>query len=196
MRKHYGKKLRTCDLPIAETSRSGTIGMGRAYSRRFVGMPGLGFLLAFMLPAYAADSIVIGNAVSNTFAKALTDADKKARPCPEDSLCMDVIYRWVIDTERIIAGPTLKGPISALRFQHIGVNNRYLKSIRLFIFRPIAEVEISHFSNDRYYLVATSPLYEDGTYCISVDPAEIGLQLKTITKKDDGYFCFDHQLLN
>jgi len=30
----------------------------------------------------------------------------------------------------------------------------------------------------------------------AVDPAEIGLQLKTITKKDDGYFCFDHQLLN
>jgi hypothetical protein len=52
-----------------------------------------------------------------------------------------------------------------------------------------------HSSDDRYYLVSSSPVHDDGTYCISVDPNASGLQLKNVTKRDDGYFCFDHHLL-
>jgi hypothetical protein len=108
---------------------------------------------------------------------------------------MDVIFRWDIDPARVIAGPAPKGRIKALTLQHTGVNDRYLKSLRLFVFRPIECVEIPHSSDDKYYLVSSSPVYDDGTYCISVDPGASGLQLKNVTKSNDGYYCFDHQLL-
>jgi hypothetical protein len=149
--------------------------IGRDLSRRFCLITSLGFLLALMPTAYAADSIVIGKAVSNSYAKDLSDSYEAANPCPEDSLCMDVIFRWVIDPKKIIAGPAPKGRVKALTFQHTGVNDHYLKSLRLFVFRPIGDVEIPHSSDDRYYLVSSSPLYDDGTYCISVDPSASGL---------------------
>jgi hypothetical protein len=155
----------------------------------------LGILLFVVSPAYAADSIVIGRALNNSYAKALSDSYLAAKRCPEDTICMDVIYRWTIDPERVIAGPAIKGRIRALNFQHTDLNNRYVESVRLFVFRPIADVEIPHSPDDRYYLVSSSPIYEDGTYCISVDPSTSGLKLKNVTEKNDGSFCFDHRLV-
>jgi hypothetical protein len=167
----------------------------RALSQRFRPITSFGILLALISPAYAADSIVIGRAASNSYAKALSDSYDAVRGCPEDYICMDVIYRWFIDPAKTVAGPALKGRIRALTFQHTGVNDRYLKSLRLFVFRPIADLEIPHSSDDRYYLVSSSPVYDDGTYCISVDPSASGLQLKNVTERNDGYYCFDHKLL-
>ena len=155
----------------------------------------LGMLFALVSPAYGTDTIVIGRAVDNSYAGTLTDSYNAANPCPPDSICMDGIYRWVINSMRIVAGPTLKRHIIALDFQHIGVNADYLKSLRLFVLRPIGEVEISHLPGDRYYLVSPSPVYEDGSFCISVDPSASGLRVKNVTKRNDGSFCFDHRQL-
>jgi hypothetical protein len=103
----------------------------RTLSRLSCGITGFGILIALISPAYAADSIVIGRAVSNSYAKALSDSYEAAKPCPEESICMEVIFRWVIDAEKIIAGPAPQGRLKALTFQHTGVNDRYLKSLRL-----------------------------------------------------------------
>ena len=184
------------DEPAETQGVQGMIGhTGRALSRRFCRITNVGILLALVSPAYAADSIVIGRALSNSYARALSDSYEAAKPCPEDYICMDVIFRWVIDPERIVAGPALKGRIKALTFQHTGVNDRYLKSLRLFVFRPIGDIEIPHSPDDGYYLVSSSPVYDDGTYCISVDPSASGLQLKNVTKRNDGNFCFGHHVL-
>lgn len=156
----------------------------RDLSRRFFGI-----FLVLVPQAYAADSIIIGRAVSNSYAKAL---DEAAGPCPEDSICLDAIFRWIIVPTSTLAGPPLKGRIRALTYQHTGMND---KSVRLFVLRPIGNVEIPHSHDDRYYLVSSSPVYDDGTYCISVDPCASGLHLRNVTKRGDGNYCFDHHLL-
>jgi hypothetical protein len=105
---------------------------------------------------------------------------------------MDGIFRWIIDPARAVSDPALKGRIRALTFQHTEAND---KLFRLFVLRPLEDIEIPHSPGDKYYLVSASPIYDDGTYCISVDPSASGLQLKHVTKGNDGYFCFDHHLL-
>jgi hypothetical protein len=147
----------------------------------------LGFLVALISPALGADSIVLARALSNSYAASV--------PCPEDEICLDVLYRWAIDPKRTVAGPKIKGRIEAIRFQHVGVNDGYLKSLHLFVLRPIGEVEVPHPPNVTYYLVSSSPIYDDGNYCISVDPKSSGLHLKNVVAGNDGDFCFDHKLL-
>jgi hypothetical protein len=70
----------------------------------------------------------------------------------------------------------------------------YLRSLRLFVLRPLTEIRDAPRASDaKYYLVASSPIYKDGSYCISVEPTELGLALKNVRTGSDGTFCFDHK---
>ena len=147
----------------------------------------LGFLITLASPAFGADSIVMGRALGESYAA--------RSPCAEDEICLDALFRWVINPEKTVAGPKLKGRIVALRFQHVDVTSPYLQSLRLLVLRPIAEVGVPHSSDVEYVLVSPSPIYGDGNYCISVDPSISGLKLKKVTVANDGDYCFDHKLL-
>jgi hypothetical protein len=148
------------------------------------------FIACFALASTASgeDSIVIGRALSDAYAAAL--------PCAEDEICMDSLYRWVIDSAKTLAGPKVDGRIIAESYQHVGVNNRYLKSLRLFVLRPATETrDAPHAPGVKYFLVSSSPIYEDGNYCLSIDPGATGLRLKNVMVRNDGTYCFDHKLL-
>jgi hypothetical protein len=147
----------------------------------------LGLSITLASAAFAADSVVVGRALSDSYAASL--------PCPKDEICLDALYRWVIDSERTIAGPKVRGRIAAQRSQHADVTDSYLQSLRLFVLRPISEVEAPHSAGVKYYLVSSSPIYEDGKYCISVDPSISGLKLQHVTVGNDGSYCFDRKLL-
>jgi len=135
--------------------------------------------------AFGADSVVVGRAISNTYSAGL--------PCGENEICLDSIYLWVIDPAKALAGPKINGRITAETYQHVGVNRHYLRSLRLFVLRPLTEIRDARASDAKYYLVASSPIYKDGSYCISVDPTELGLALKNVRTGSDGTFCFDHK---
>jgi hypothetical protein len=109
---------------------------------------------------------------------------------------MDSIYRWVIDSTKTLVGPRIKGRVTAETYQHVGVNNRYLRSLRLFVLRPVTETrDAPHAPGVTYYIVSSSPIYEDGNYCLSIDPGVSGLRLKSVRTRGDGSYCFDHKLL-
>jgi hypothetical protein len=136
--------------------------------------------------AFGADSVVVGRAISNTYSAGL--------PCGENEICLDSIYLWVIDPAKALAGPKINGRLTAETYQHVGVNRHYLRSLRLFVLRPLTEIRDALRASDaKYYLVASSPIYKDGSYCISVDPTELGLALKNVRTGSDGTFCFDHK---
>lgn len=138
--------------------------------------------------AFGADSVVMGRAISNTYSAGL--------PCGETKICLDSIYLWVIDPAKSLAGPKISRRVTAETYQHVGVNRRYLRSLRLFVLRPLTEIrDAPHAIDAKYYLVASSPIYKDGSYCISVDPTELGLTLKNVRTGSDGTFCFDHKQL-
>jgi hypothetical protein len=147
------------------------------------------YVLAFAtlaFSAFGADSVVVGRAISNTYSAGL--------PCGENEICLDSIYLWVIDPAKDLAGPKINGRVIAETYQHVGGNSHYLRSLRLFVLRPLTEIrDAPHASDAKYYLVASSPIYKDGSYCISVDPTELGLALKNVWAGSDGTFCFDHK---
>ncbi len=108
---------------------------------------------------------------------------------------MDAVYSWSINVTKTLAGPEVRGQVRAVTMQHVGVNDRFRKSIRLFVLRPIADADIAHPPDVTYYLMSLSPVYENGSYCLSVDPAAVGLKLKSVTVDEEGNFCFSHTLL-
>jgi hypothetical protein len=144
-------------------------------------------LIALAPSAFGADSLVMGRALSDSYAAVL--------PCAEDEICLDSLYRWIIDPAKTLAGPKIRRRITAERFQHADMKGGYLQSLRLFVLRPIAEVDAPHSTDVTYFIISSSPIYEDGNYCISVDPSSIGLNLKKVTAQNDGTYCFDHKLL-
>lgn len=149
------------------------------------------YVLAFATlasSAFGADSVFVGRAVSNTY--------WAGHPCGENEICMDSIYLWVIDSSKALAGPKIAGRITAETYEDVGVNRRYLESLRLFVLRPLTETrDAPPAPNAKYYVVSFSAIYEDGNYCISIDPATVGLTLKNVRAGSDGTYCFDHKQL-
>ena|ERR1700730_11782664 len=135
--------------------------------------------------AVAADSVVFGHGVSNKF---LAEA-----PCPGSGLCMDASYVWVIDAVRTIVGPNVAGRVRAIASQHTDATSAFVKSVELFVLRPIKESKLRKSSGAEYYLVSLSPRDSANRYCLSVKPSDVGLKLSAsdvVVDADSGGFCF------
>lgn len=150
-------------------------------------------ILALMLlttgaQTFAADSVVIGHGKSNWFfAKA---------PCPPGDICLDAQYVWLLHARRTVAGPPVKGEARAISMQHVAATPRYVHSVELFVLRPIDDAALRKSSGAAYYLVALSPRYPSGRYCLAVNPVTLGIHLSQPPVRDDEEsFCFDSKLL-
>jgi hypothetical protein len=79
--------------------------------------------------AAAADSVVLGQGISNSFLAKL--------PCAANSLCLGSRYMWPINASQTIGGPRIVGTVRAIAEQHTDVTTEYLRSVELFVLRPI-----------------------------------------------------------
>ena len=135
--------------------------------------------------AVAADSVVLGHGVSNAF---LSNP-----PCAEHSLCLDANYVWVLDAERTLSGPKVTGRVKAIATQHADATTRFVRSVELFVLRPIQDASVRRSSGAEFYLVSLSPRDAQGRYCLSVNPSTVGLTLdpaEVSVGGDSGSFCF------
>lgn len=131
------------------------------------------------------DSVVLGRGISNEFVF--------NPPCPEGSICLNSMYLWEFSAKRTVAGPTVKGKVRFLAAQHMDAAPKYVRSVELFILRPIEDKRVVESTGAHYYLRSLSPRFDNGTYCVSVDPLEAGLELTksdVTVDPDSGYHCF------
>ena len=139
--------------------------------------------LATPAAALAADSVVLGHGVSNAF--------HTSSPCPPD--CMGAEYIWVLDAHRTVSGPKVTGRIRAITFQHTDATSQYVKSVELFVLRPIEDASIRKSSGADYYLVSLSPRDSRGRYCLNMKPSELDLTVaasEVTVDASSGYYCF------
>jgi hypothetical protein len=95
-------------------------------------------VFAWVGKAPAADSVVFGRAMSNTY---IPDVDGACGPLAADDVCMDVWFVWAISVKRTVGGPPVTGRVRAARAQHSQFDRRYMRSNRLFLLRPIDDPE-------------------------------------------------------
>jgi hypothetical protein len=155
----------------------------------------LGICALIAGPVVAADSVVIGHAVSNHFLS--------LPPCPDDganglvAICLDANYVWELKAVRTIAGPPVEGIVRAIASQHTQAKSEFVRSVELFVLRPITDQALRKSSRSNYYIVELSAKDSDDRYCLSMQPAKVGLQLDSsqVVANNDGDFCFKANLL-
>jgi hypothetical protein len=148
-------------------------------------------LLTLTLAAsvYAADSVVIGSAISSSFYSKVA--------CPAGFICLNGQYLWVLRPSRTVAGPLIKGQVRAISIQHMNATQQFISSAEIFVLRPIkAAPPLYRAAGADFYLVSLSSRDSAGHYCLSVDPATVGLHVAPSEIHRDGdSYCFDAQLL-
>jgi len=147
-------------------------------------------VIAAQLCDGADDSVVLGSAVSNKY---LVSA-----ACDPGDLCMDSYYLWVMDARKTVAGPPVKGRIMVMAAQHAEATSKFVRSVRLFVVSRINNAETRRNSKADYSLLAASPLYEGGRYCLPMNPNSVGLPIEAshiVQESDSGFFCFPSKLV-
>lgn len=142
-------------------------------------------LLLISTEVFGEDSIVLGRGISNEYISDL--------PCPQGFICLDSMYLWEFAAKRTVVGPAVKGKVRFLAEQHTEALPKYVRSVELFILRPIEDKSVVESTGAHYYLLSLSPRYDNGTFCVSVDPLEAGLKLArsdVTVDPDSGYHCF------
>jgi hypothetical protein len=133
------------------------------------------------MPASAVDSVVLGRGVSNDFFAEIE--------CSSTDLCMDSLYVWELDAKQTLAGPKVTGRVRAVIAVHTLATSKYVKSVELFVLRPAEDVKADDSKSPAFSLVALSPRYAGGKYCLHVDPRSVGLEVES-ARSADGTFCF------
>jgi hypothetical protein len=139
-------------------------------------------------PAFAADSVVIGRGISNSF---LSNG-----ACSAGSTCLDAQYVWVLTSNRSVVGPIVKGRVRAISTQHTDATQQFVTSVELFVLRPIKSVTVRHSSGAAFYILYLSPRNADGRYCLPVSPSSVGLHLDPAkVLATESSYCFDVRAL-
>lgn len=73
----------------------------------------LTFLCMFALNCNAEgiDTVFLGTATTQEYVSVKVS-------CPENSICMNVWFKWTLDVNRVISGPQIKGRVVAFRMEH------------------------------------------------------------------------------
>jgi hypothetical protein len=138
-------------------------------------------------PACAADSIVVlGKLVYNQ------PMDYVADDCPENYICLRSWWKSVVNVQKTIHGSKVTGRVAAAVMQHTSLNDRFKKSVRLFVLRPIDDPKEREKLRVDYYLESMAEPYQ--MYCLSQDPKESGLvvdETYVAGKDDEKTYCFE-----
>jgi hypothetical protein len=104
---------------------------------------------------------------------------------------------WVLHAERTVVGPSVFGTVKAIASQHTEARSEFVRSVELFVLRPIEDRQLRKSSGAQYYIVALSPKDSNGRYCLQVELEEVGLRLDKadIIAGDGGAACFKAELL-
>jgi hypothetical protein len=111
---------------------------------------------------------------------------------------MQAVYLWEFDAKRTVTGPPVGGRVRVLATQHTDATSKFVRSVELFVVRPIDDPAVREAYGAEYYLVGLSPRYERSTYCLPVNPTDIGLSMpssEVTVEPDSGYYCFARRLL-
>jgi hypothetical protein len=119
--------------------------------------------LAFSSTEFGTDSVVLGRGVANQYY-----ADLR---CPTDSICLDALYKWQLQAARTIAGPSVRGRVGALIAQHTDATRKFVRSVELFVLRPIQDPVLRKASGAQYYLLSLSPRYDNDQSACPYAPA-------------------------
>ena len=141
---------------------------------------------ALPVSALAVDSVVLGRGIKNDFFANIE--------CSANELCMDSLYVWEIDAKRTMAGPRVSGRVRAVISVHGLASSKYVKSVELFVLRPKVNLEASDSNGPQFSLMALSPRYKGGKYCLSMDPRSVGLEVDSVVS-DEGFYCFSRKQL-
>jgi hypothetical protein len=124
-------------------------------------------------PAFAADSVVLGHAVSNGH------MDYVENTCPEGYICLHSWYKWVIDVDRTVSGPSVPtGRVVTARMQHTSMIPSYRRRLRLFVLKPIVDPEQRRELRADYFLEETSEAHQ--MFCFLQNPKDFDLETKEI----------------
>lgn len=106
-------------------------------------------------------------------------------------------YVWLIDAQRTISGPTVKGKIRVIAASHAQPKDSYLRTVQLFVLAPVAEDGAEASSKPGFSLVASSPRYGRDQYCIPFKPSDIGVPLSDteVERDENGGYCFSKRSL-
>jgi hypothetical protein len=169
-----------CDWPNSRWLAAGQEGFAGAV------LLALALLTVAVCPqALAADTIVLGHALSDKY------IDKIKIDCPADEICLDVWYRWIIEADQTVSGPRLPGRVVAAQMQHVDVTHAFLKSLRLFVLRPIDDQKQRSLLGADYYLVDMSK--PSRMYCLWSDPKAEGLSIDEVFvagEEHSSRYCF------
>jgi hypothetical protein len=102
---------------------------------------------------------------------------------------MDSLYVWELDAKRTVVGPTITGRVRAVVSVHALATSEFVRSVELFVLRPVEKSEADDPRSPTFSLLALSPRYPGGKYCLYMDPRSVGLEVETSTSSD-GMFCF------
>jgi hypothetical protein len=137
------------------------------------------FALALLAAdAYADNSIVIGQGIK---VDGVLDL-------PGD---WESGYVWQVKARRTVSGPIVEGKIRIIAASHAQPKDSYLKTVQLFVLAPVGGDGAAN-DTPRYSLIASSPLYGHGKYCIWRNPSDIAIPLSDAEVERDkhGAYCF------
>jgi hypothetical protein len=136
--------------------------------------------------ALGDNSVVLGRGISNAHVEPLG--------CIDD-LGMNCWFRWELVVNRTVAGPSVRGRIRALTLQHTDATSTFVKSVELFVLAPIGKPDPT---GATHTILALSPRHADGTYCVILDPQQLGIPVERsqIIARADGSFCFRSRLIH
>lgn len=136
--------------------------------------------------ALGDNSVVLGRGISNAAVRPLG--------CIDD-LGINCWFLWELVVKRTVAGPPVPGRIRALTLQHTDATSAFVKSVQLFVLASIGKPDPT---GATHTILSLSPRYADGTYCVILDPQQLGIpiQRSQITARPDGSFCFETRLLH
>ena len=142
-------------------------------------------LVIFFADAYAENSIVIGQGI-----KVVGEPS-----CIGD--CWVSGYVWLIDARRTVLGPPVEGKIRMVAASHGQPKDSYLKAVQLFVLSPVIADTAEVSSDLQFSLLASSPMYGGGRYCIPFKPTEVGIPLSDSEVERDEYnrYCFSKRSL-
>lgn len=109
-----------------------------------------------------------GKAIKQTY---LPDV---AQTCPEGHICMDVVYRWTIQVDKLISGNLPGKKVQAARIQHTEFINAH-KHQALYVLSRIEDEDKRKLLGADYWLEEYSP--PRTLYCLSSD-RDFGLEDK------------------
>ena len=147
--------------------------------RRCLTLSGMALLLP--VASMAAESVMLGRGFSSVFRSDLS--------CTDETGCMEPIYIWEFNTRRTLAGPSMSGRVRAVVRQPTRVTRRYVRSIRIFVLKPIEDAALRAAYGVDYRVVTMSPLHEGDEFCLMIDPRSVGLNVQS-ARDDRGFHCF------